>query len=98
MKLIHDINLIHQNNGGNPVPTPKGLIDGLYCAGYALMLSDGNHEGICFHHETKEEAILAAHDGPKVPAGYHLYLISYNGRDPRNSCHIYWAVNGEFVE
>lgn len=99
MKLITDINLIHQNNGGNPVPRPNGLIDHTYSSGYALMLSDGQHDGICFGgYETKEDAILAAHDGGKIPDGYRLYLLSQNGRDPRNPDHIYWALHGEFAE
>lgn len=97
MTIVYDLDKIHANNGGNCVPLPHLPING-YSRGFALMLSDGVHDGICFAgYESKNQAIEAACEN-SIPDGWHLYLLSENGRDPRNCSHIRWALYAEFVE
>lgn len=98
MTYITDIKKIHERNNGDTVPVPHGLVGGFF-KGYLLYLCDGKHEGFAFHCNSREEVFHEAERTfDAVPDGFHLYYLSYNGRDPRCPDHIYWALNGEFVK
>ena len=98
MKTIYDLNEIRKNNSGNLPPCPKMPING-YSRGFAMMLSDGIHEGICFPgFETKDEAIKDAENSPAIPADWHLYILHANGIDFINPSHVRWGVWCECVK
>lgn len=97
MKLIYDLDKIIANNGGNFAPCPHMPING-YSGGFALMLSDGTHEGICFAgFETKNQAIESAEKCPALHDGWHLYILHANGHDLRNPSHIRWELRAECI-
>jgi len=99
MTYITDLKKIHERNNGADIPCPTGPVGNGFIRGRLLYLCDGKHEGFAFHYNSREEVFSEAEISlDAVPDGYHLYYLSFNGCDPRNSDHIYWALNGEFVK
>ena len=97
MTITYELDQMRENNGGKSPILPHLPIDG-YSKGFALMLSDGEHEGICFPgYETKSDAINAAGKND-WPDGWHLYLLKANGRDIRNPSRIRWELRCEFLK